>query len=138
LSQRADQRAHIRELPARDARAQCGEDALGRLHSHVRADEARLELLEYGGVDVAPREEVGEVVAEPGGAAVQASAQPGDEARTLVGARCSLPGCAFEHGAGIVAGNAVGGPNGPPPQGFPTWCATGRARSPKPAAACRR
>jgi len=89
-------------LLARDARAQLRQDALGRLHTHVRRDEARLELLQDRRIDLAPLEEVGEISGEPGIAAVQTLAHTADETGTLVGARCTVLGCASEHSPGIV------------------------------------
>jgi hypothetical protein len=44
---------HVVEFLARDALAQILEDARGRLHAHVGGDEARLEVVQYLGIDLA-------------------------------------------------------------------------------------
>ena len=103
----------VGELLARDARAQSVEDVLGRLDADVRAEQARLELLEDLRIDLAAAEQVGQIVGEPGVAAIEAAAQALEEAGPLVG------GAGLSDGVGgtwqrIVAGQQKVGRPRPP------------------------
>src|SRR5690606_2124067 len=70
----------VLELAAREARAQLLQDALGRVDADVREHEPGLELLQHLLVDLPAGYELRDVGAEPAAAAVQARAQPLDEA----------------------------------------------------------
>ena len=102
LAQSVTQRASVGELLASHARAQLRQDPLGGLDADVRSDEARLELFQDRGIDLPSPQQVGEVVGEPGIAAVQAVAQATDEAGALIGRCGRVFGSAAEHIRRIV------------------------------------
>ena len=83
LAQRAEQRVEVAEFLARHLPAQAAQDLLRGLDADVGGDEPRLELVEHRVVDAAAGQQVGEVVGEPGVAAVQLRTQAGDEAALL-------------------------------------------------------
>ena len=79
-TQRAEQGLQVAEFLALHALAQRAEDLLGRLDADVGRDQARLEFVEDLVVDLAARQQVGQVVGEPGVAAIELGPQAGDEA----------------------------------------------------------
>jgi len=92
LAQRVEQCVEVAEFLARHLAAQVVEDLLRGLDADVGTDQARLEFVEDGIVDLAARQQVGEVVGEPGIAAIELGAQPREEARLLVGRLLRLRG----------------------------------------------
>ena len=66
IGQRRDELVDVVELLARHFLAQLFEDVLRGLDADVGREQARLELVEHLGVDLAAGDEIGEVVREPG------------------------------------------------------------------------
>ena len=58
LAQRREQRIDVAEFLARDAPVQIAEDARGGLDADVGADQARLEIVEDLGIDLAARQDL--------------------------------------------------------------------------------
>ena len=76
VAQRAEQGLDVAELLARDAAAQILQDACGRLHAHIGGDEARLEIVQDLGIDLASDgQQILDVGGEPRRAHVQLGAQ---------------------------------------------------------------
>ena len=95
-AQRRDQRLDVGELLARHALAQLVQNVLLASHADVGGDQARLELLEDRRIDLPTAQQVRQIVAEPGIAAVEPLAQPAQKPRTIFGrSRCC--GRAAEH-----------------------------------------
>ena len=65
------------------ALTQVFEDRLSRFHADVRGDEARLELFEQLGIDLAATEEPGEAVRQAGGALAELFLEPAEERRRV-------------------------------------------------------
>ena len=61
-----EQRIHVVQLLARDALAQLLENPARGLGAHIGGDQARLEIIEDFRIDLAPRQQFGEIGGEPG------------------------------------------------------------------------
>ena len=79
-AQRGEQRVQVAEFLALHAAAQRAQDLLGGLDADVGGDQARLEFVEDVLVDLAAGQQVGEVVGEPGIAAVELGPHAGEPA----------------------------------------------------------
>ncbi len=74
-AKRGQQRIRVAELTALDLAVQVRQEFLGRLDADVRGEQARFQFLEQRVVYLA----AGDQVRDPGGAAVDARPQPGEE-----------------------------------------------------------
>ena len=78
-----DQRLEVAQFVACHALRKPPSDLPGGLDAHVRADQSGLQFVEDGVIDPAARKQVGEIVGEPGVAAIQLRAQAREEAGLL-------------------------------------------------------
>jgi hypothetical protein len=76
LAQRAQQRVVVIEFTPCDALVQPAHDALGDLDADVGGEHVGLEFLQQLVVDLSARQQIGQIVGEPGVATVQLAAHP--------------------------------------------------------------
>ena len=78
--QRGDQGGNVLQLVAGDALLQIRKDGLRRFDADIGQQQAALELFEDLRIDLAAAEQVGQIVGEPGIAAIELGAQAPEEA----------------------------------------------------------
>ena len=79
LAQRVEQRLDIVELVPRDAAIEICQDLAGGLDADIGGQQARLEILEHRGVDLAPAQQAAQVARDRGAAAIEARLEAGKE-----------------------------------------------------------